>query len=1105
MNPDFVVKSIDVNRTIENSIFQHISHYVSCRPYSEYRHNIRLKPVFSTIKSNVVTIRGVTIPLPAKGRWYLYYIDNTVIMDVKLPNSNKWICLADKITWERFGGKIIRGRRTDGFCSQHKIDIRIVVGSTSLCIPRKDVYIMKNPTEDSFLVAIDQSSMRKLSLSNREVPDDIWTSFYYHHLDSNFSIINYPTALSEERNLFIKKANSLKENSFATLNGEVVTSTITADDVSANDYAEIITDDSLIGNIEIDLSDETSYLNKDRKLRYLIHIPKILNPDNNILNHRVCDFVVIPNDSSTGRYINRANTDEYFFTLTHNDFSIDARLIEQYKQLLKSNCKLRVYIRNHHKQGLVLDRDSKYLACLYRLNDQLITDNLFGKTEMSLWSAKSLEEYSPYSDLVDQYLTRSHEENLKTWFNCLGYPAAVDVSCKRVFHVLATPDLLHKFYISLPAYYLGKKVIAHIYLNGKLIDPDHVSFEQNLQHLKINIDPHCKFSDDFTNRKPISLDQYLRAKFEGKLPYFTVEIFENPEYRGGVYTLDTNESVTVYVNQDYIIYRSSDFNEKNKLPDDIIFKRFPFRTSYRELMAGETMKMVQTTEIEGTSLRKLVITNTTEKCTFIVVSKHAYAKIYGVEVQLKEMNYDIFCSHMLMVKAKPWINYNEDDNEVVSDDGKIVMVPYLNTNNEILVYLNGRELIQDLDFRIYQAKTTTKNLCGQFVIIQNVDYLNVAANTFEVYSVSEKNTLSISGFLTDGRSTFESYYSLFPNSSVLITDGFVYNHAPSTVVGEYSSNLHHWCNVCNQCNLYHEIRRGAATKIRAMMPYQYEDLVDTRKLATDIQNIKAVTNYMESVEYDLEAPAIIDERSHHIYSTFIQTVIELVCRERFVYNLNWTDQEIKDALSPYESMLKYDIGLDSANIEVTDPNLFIQPPKSGIDYRFVDVLPTYRIESLIEDFIFTDKYPLLIIEGSKVPHVNGNYICANPGANVPIPFSVNEKTTKVWYNENGASIRHGGLIQNNKRYWVIYDDNGNAQYRALDLVGTDKIWKLKWEALNNETPITITPVKIEFNTAGEFLARRISYTLCANDKTFLTRVAKIYLNKDLVLDGVNIA
>ena len=50
MNPDFVVKSIDVNRTIENSIFQHISHYVSCRPYSEYRHNIRLKPVFSTIK-----------------------------------------------------------------------------------------------------------------------------------------------------------------------------------------------------------------------------------------------------------------------------------------------------------------------------------------------------------------------------------------------------------------------------------------------------------------------------------------------------------------------------------------------------------------------------------------------------------------------------------------------------------------------------------------------------------------------------------------------------------------------------------------------------------------------------------------------------------------------------------------------------------------------------------------------------------------------------------------------------------------------------------------------------------------------------------------------
>lgn len=1083
-----VVKDIDEKQAIENSLFQYVSHYVSCRPYSEYRHNINLRLIFSTIKSNVTTIRGVSIQLPTNGRWYLYYIDNNVLMNVKLPDDNQWHCLADKI---------VKGRIETGFCSQHKMDIRIVVGSTSLCIPRKFVFIRKNPTEDNFIFAINQEPLRKLGLGHVDSPDDIWASFYYHHVNSKFHVIHFSTIDEAGRKLFASYANANGQIVF--LNGEIVTSPLSLSDIKENDYAEIVIDDSIVGYIDVD----TTYKNNRYDSRYLVHIPKSFNPDNYILNHRVCDFAVVPIGSKTGRYINRAKTTKYFFTLTHQDFGVSSDLINNYKELLQTQAiKLRVYVRNHKKTGLILNRDSKYIACLYRLGDETIVNNLLGKTSMKIWSAKELEVSSPYSDLLDQGTERSSNEKLQTWLNCLGYPTAVDVSCKRVFHILATPDLLHKFYLPLPAYYLDKKVTAHIYLKGKLIDPDHITFERELQYLKIFIDPSCKFSDNFTNNQPVSIETYLKAKYEGKLPYFTVEIFENPDYRAGIYTLDTNESTSFYVDQDYIIYYSVNFDNRNKLPDDIILKRFPFKTSYRELTVSEMLRMVQVQNIEGTTLRKVTITNTVTKRRFIVVSKHAYAKIYGVELRLKEMNYDIFCSHLLMVKAKPWINYNETDEEIIPDSKNVVMVPYLNTNNEVLVYLNRRELTPKLDFRLYQAKTKTGNLCGQFVVMQNVDYLTACDNVFEVYSVAEKNTLCVSGFLTDGRSTFESYYSLFPNSSVLITDGFVYNHAPSTVVGEYSSNLHHWCNVCNQCNLYHEIRRGASTKIRAMMPYEYEGLVDSLKLSTDLQNIKDVTNYMESMEYDLETPAII-ERSHHIYSTFLQTIIEEVCRGRLIYNLNWTDQEIKDALSPYESMLKYDIGLSNENREVTDPDLFIQPPKSGIDYRFVDVLPTYRIEPLIEDIVITDKYPLLVVEGSAVPCINGNYICYNPEATEPIPFVVNERTSKIWKNEKGAYIIHQ-IVKNDGYYWFIHDIDGNSQYRAEDRVGVDKIWELKWESLNNDNPISITPVQIEFNTMGEFLARRLSFTLKANDKTFLTRVAKIYLNKDLVLDGVNI-
>ena len=1073
MSENSVVKNIDVNHEIENSLFQYVSHNVSCRPYSEYRHNIKLKPVFSTIKANVVTIRGVTISLPTSGRWYLYYIDNSILMDVKLPDRGEWVCLADRFIKRKISIGRTERIRSVGFCSQHKMDIRVVVGSTSLCIPRRYVFVMKNPTEDCFLIAIDQTAMRKLSLSNREVPDDIWTSFYYHHKDANFSLTNYQTDLSEDRSLFIAAAN--RSDSVAFLNGEIVTKPLTESDVEEGSYAEVLIDDSIVGYIDVDLSQGYDYKNKQNDLRFLIHIPKALNRNNYLINHRVCDFVMIPEFSLTGRFIHRANTDDKFITLTHNDFGIDKSLISKYQELLGENCKLRVYIRNHKKIGLILDRDSKYIACLYRLSDSLIKDHLLGKTSMTMWSAKELEQYSPYSDLVDQYTARTHEQNLLTWINCLGYPTAIDVSCKRVFHMLATPDLLHNFYVSLPAYYLGKKVTAHVYLDGKLIDPDHIRFEQELQHLKIMIDPSCKFSNDFTNNKPVSYYEYfVHVRESGKLSYFTIEIFENPDYRAGMKKLETGDSATFYVDQDYVIYRSVDLDDNNKLPDHYIYKRFKFNTSYRPLYKEEMTSMVQEEILENSKVRKVTIINNDSTGIFIIASKHAYAKIYGVELQLKEMNYDIFCSHKLMVRAKPWLDYDEVTGMFISKTNT-VLVPYLNTDNEILVYLNRRELIQNLDFRIYQAKTNTNAICGQFVVMQNVDYLNPAGNTFEVYSIAEKNALSISGFLTDGRSTFESYYSLFPNSSVLITDGFVYNHAPSTVIGEYSSNLHHWCNICNQCNLYNETRRGAATKIRAMMPYQFDDIIDRRKLDTDIRNMKIVTDYMESVEYDLEAPAII-ERSHHIYSTFIQTIVELVCRNKLVYNLDWTDQEIKDALSPYESMIKYDIGLSSENVEVTDPNLFIQPPISGIDYRFVDVLPTYRIEPLIEDLSIIEEYPLLVIRGSHSETVNGNYICDNPGPTDPINYGMNERTHKIWKNEKGSYIIHK-VIYGMGGYWLLYDENRITQYRAQDFVGVKKIWELNWEVLNENTPITITPVWIEVNTANEFLARRISYTL----------------------------
>jgi hypothetical protein len=224
-------------------------------------------------------------------------------------------------------------------------------------------------------------------------------------------------------------------------------------------------------------------------------------------------------------------------------------------------------------------------------------------------------------------------------------------------------------------------------------------------------------------------------------------------------------------------------------------------------------------------------------------------------------------------------------------------------------------------------------------------------------------------------------------------------------------------------------------------------------------------------------------------------------------------------------MKLFDIGLADNNIEVTDPNEFIKPPKSGLDYRFVDVLPTYRIESNEPDLVVTDKVPLLIIHSDINTSINGNYICMNPDPTFvrpgerykPMEVSkgkFNDNTVRIWKCENGSSIEHVYMDNGNDscpQYWVIYDKDHTPVFKARDGIGVHAIWDLKWikvedDASDNslKNAATLTPVIVEINTAGEFLARRVAYTVHIQDRNFLQRVTKLYLNKDLVLDGVNI-
>lgn len=1070
-----IITTIDTETEVSRYLYRFIFNRVVSRPHAELRHNVHLDPISTSSNMNSFTFNGNHYQLPYSGSWFLFLLDNRHVHHIRLPDEKTWTCLADR---PHSQGEIL------GYCTKHHIDVRIVCGSTGLCIPRRHVFILPY-SDQTFLVAISSNAIITCTNDSTTSPNDLWINFYYHH-ESWFTVKEYASANLEGI-----------INPIVYQNGYVVLD-ITSVQPTYDGMTEIVEDPDIVGSFDVEVKDDYHA----NGTYTLFHIPHALNPNHDIIGHAVCDIILYKEGSTVGIYLNRAGTAPYVQTLTHNDFGISTGYLRGYAaSLIRDGGTLhaKVLVRNHHRQDLTLARDANYTNCLYQLDDETIINHLLGKGPVKVWSAVSLSK-SKYTKILDTDYSEIVSATLEDSINALGYTAAADTICKRVIHLPVYPGICNNFTVTLPICYIGKHITTHIYLDGLMVDPDYVKCQVDKQLLHVKILPNVKLGPYGCNMK--SIEQYMNDLERSETHYFTVELFEYTPYRAKRLTIASGSSSSFVVDQDYRVYSENTVTSRNAIQDKLIYKRFKSDKIYTEFSALDYDRIQEESMID--SYRKVTIKNTSSTTkTYLVVSKKAYAKVCGVEHQLKEMNYDIFCSPKLMVDALEFPDFTDRDE--VEETTNRLQIPYLNKDQELLVYLNRRELTQGLDYQIYQIKSKLYgSISGQFIVFQNVDYLTVANNIFEAYSVMEYKMISTAGFLTDGRPTMDGYLADYANTGVLFTDGKCYDHDPLIMVGMYDTFLHTG------------VRAGASAKLRAFVPDCMKQIFD-KYAKYDPTTLKSVLDYIETTRQDVESPAII-ERSHHIYSIFLQTITEDVLRGKFVYNEAWSDDRIKANLKKYEDLIPFDIGLSKDNISTSDPLKFIQTPSSGLDFRFVDVLPTYRLDPYDPDLVIQDKYPVVRISESSHADLNGTYICMNPDLSFVRPgerycdhtedgikrmnYTVdqnkfNDKTQEVWQNSAGCMISHFGP------YWILLDSNNVLRARAWDPRGDYDIWTLDWECLDEDT-FQIATTEIEIHTAGEFPARRIAYTTNISDRNFLTKVARIYLNNDLVQDGVNI-
>lgn len=1144
------VTPVNVEQEVSRSLYRHIYNSVYSKPYSELRQNIHLDPLFMSALANSFRVMGQPLRLPSSENWYIYMVDNAKVQHVCLPDRGSWVCLADRM---------VQGTLVPGYCTDHAIDLRIVSSSTGLCLPRRKVFVQKSPFGDYYLIAISQGAARACGITGTFTPDDIWMSVYYHHVGSGFKVTHYSTDSSENIEGFINAAQA--DHVQVYHNGRVVLhpEELTLGDIQLNDYAEIVTDPDIVGYFDMPVAG--SYT--DGALAYtLFHIPKRYNPNNDILSHRVCDLVVYSVDrKNKSLYVTRPQTEEYFKTITHNDFGVHTGFLHQNAELIYQDVKeedrpknlayfVRCYVRNHHREDLVLSHSANYLDCLYQLTDNEIISQLTGHG-FDCWSAAKLV-HSDYAKVLDTSYQKIVPTDLSSSVGALGYEYSAETLCKRVYHTLINPTMQRTLTLTLPMCYVGcEDLIAHVYIDGLMLDNDHITYKKDKQCLTLTFDESIQIGP--YGFQTLSLMEYYKTVDWSKHNYFTVEVFEHVPYRAAKLTLRPGESTTLAVDQDYLVFLEVPLSGSNKVKENYLYKRFNVSTSYRELLDREYNLYVKEDTFED-DIRSVTVTNKGQNPhTFYVVSKHAYAKIYGTEHQMREMNYDIFCSALLTVDA---VEFDRIVDEEIEEHTNHIRIPYLNRNNQLLCYLNHRELVNGLDCGTYSIDTTDRCFCGQFTVFQNVDYLTVANNILEVISIGESTLMETCGFATEGRPTLEAYWSFFKNTGLLFLDGKAISVNPDEVMDLYHTELRNH-------------RKGASAKLRAFIPQCLKQILD-KYGSPDPETTKTVLDFMDQREVDTEDPAIIS-RSHHIYSIFLQTVTEAVLRGWLNYSPDWTNAQIKNNLKPYVTMIKYDLGLSDKNIEVTDPAKFIQPPKSGIDYRFVDVLPSYRVDSSEPDLSIPDKFPLMVVDGSNFDSINGNFYCLNPDLSSIRPGErykplfvdrsrYNDNTLMVWENGKGSKIMHHNTKDGSDCHtWVMYDAAGIPRYHAHDSVGTDKIWALDWQPMlvkidSGDTlyyyelpeqdpvvverlpleeshilpedtpvehlpiywtdithgteedigdPITISTIDIVIDTAGEFPGYRLAYTTDIRDRNFLTKVANLYLNKDLVTDEVH--
>lgn len=804
-------------------------------PVSEYRTNVHPQLISTNSKVGTFRVLDANVYLPTtNGSYYVWFMKR---MDINLRFP--------------FASGVWYDTATIG--NEYRVLIHTFTTSGGM-IPKGSVYFRLNDRKDLIFIAIDKDAYKKVipvaSLS------EVYLTFYYDSdVVNDFYIFSGKIKNNTEKDALQKTISDLvlKRN-----NDDCVTRFINGIEVpefgelKLNTYYDLIVDNNIRFAFDVDLTqreNDKSFLSeKDSTWKYLIHIPRSLNPDEEVITHNTCDFYIRKNSDKTGRYLHRITEGRTVSQVTHNDMSIPVFVVDAYRDYLQEQ-KVTVHcvVRIHDKNNKLI-RDANYIDLLYHKShsDTDIKNFLTGSgvDKIDCWLASHLES-SEYVNMMFDTPNGVSSENITKYIDGLGYYTVANLLCKRIVDIEIKQDFEGKIAVGLPVIYSGLKVFPVIYLDGNKIPFKYYTYSTDTDNNVSNIE----ISDSYhiPKNSKLSIEFFISDETDS----FFITAGENDNY---VYDIPYN-TVKVY--------------EVNT--------------------ADSPCKGISTTSNTSYILRK--------------PNTNVYA-VYQENGQNKIQFNDLYAGTKYLIQNKQCSYIKTIDLSEYTSSGKNIVIPLINDDgsNEFpildiintSVYLNGKYLVKGIDYFINEIRDENNYLSFSELVVQTMDHFNEnGTDTLDiVINVANNEEVSV-GYSVNDKLYDETPVNLFfDNITTIHVAGKLERSAK--YCGSY---------ITIPENTYEE---GSLFEIQTSIPSVVSDFLKSYGKTDDRTKIEAINEYFYSNQY-MSPSYLLLENKHRVYSVFMNALINDIVNDNIEIASDPDDDRAKDNAKPYNYLKNMDL------------------------------------------------------------------------------------------------------------------------------------------------------------------------------------------------------